>query len=215
MKKFLYCFLLSVLLFATHLQAQNYWLELKVNDSTRYYPIADIQKLYFTDIANSKSQVVVHFLDSTNKAYPLTSIKDVQFSEDTSKKEYAITFSFNGIPATTTFDFSTVSKFEITSVTSVGEEISFVNITENYPNPFQNGTTIEFSLLTDCHLVIVINDLLGNVKKTIDDSYFTKGKHTVLWDGTSDGGIDVAPGVYYCTLRSDKGSIINKMLKIR
>ncbi len=216
MKKYFYCFVLSVIMIATHLQAQNYWLELKVADSTLYYPIADIQKLYFTDIANSNSQIIVHFLDSTfNKTYPLTSIKDIHFSEDPAKNEYVITFSFNGIPVTTTFDFSTVSKFEFTSVTSVGEEISFVNITDNYPNPFENNTLIEFSLLSDCHLEIDVYDLFGNVIKNIDNSFFRKGKHTVTWDGTSDGNEDVAPGVYYCTLRSNKGAIINKMLKIR
>lgn len=215
MKKVYYCFVLLGLMFTTHLQAQNYWLELKVADSTQYYPIAEIQKLYFTETANSKSQVVVHFLDSTNKKYPVTTIKDVQFSEDTAQKEYIITFSFIGIPTTTTFDFSTVSKIEFTSVTSVGEEISFVNITDNYPNPFENNTLIEFSLLTDCYLEIDVYDLFGNVIKSIDNSFYTKGKHTVTWDGTSNGNEDVAPGVYYCTLRSNKGAIINKMLKIR
>lgn len=201
-----------VLFVAIPCGAQNYWLEFKVNDSTKYYPINEIQKLYFSDVSNS--ELILHFIDSTNQSIPLSNIKDVQFSEDAALKVYSITLNFTD-DSSTTFDFSTVDRIEIHSISSIGEEISFVNVTENYPNPFQTTTTIDFFLLTDCQLDIVIYDLFGNLIKRIDNSFYTRGKHSVVWHGDAEGGMDVNPGIYYCSLRSSKGAIINKMIKIR
>jgi len=214
MKKLFYGLVLIGIILSTRLQAQNYWLEFKVNDTTKYYPIAQIQKVDFSDVANVNSQLFLHFVDSTNKAFPIKSIKEIQFTEDTVKKEYNIIISMND-NTKPTFKFDQVYQLEITTPTSIGEEISFVSISENYPNPFQNNTTIEFSLLVDCNLDVSIYDLFGNRKTNIDNSIYTKGKHIITWDGTATDGSDAAPGIYYCTLRSDKGAIINKMLKVR
>ncbi len=212
--KHFYLIIIVGLIFASQLHAQNYWLEFKVNDDTKYYPVAEIQKIDFSDVSTINSQIVLHFLDSTNIAFPLKNIKDVQFTEDTTKKEYKIILALND-NTQSTLEFDKIYKLEITTPSAVGEEIAFVNISDNYPNPFQNNTTIEFSLLIDCHVEIVVYDLFGNLIKSIDNSLYSKGKHSVAWDGKSADGSDITPGVYYCTIRSDKGAIINKMLKVR
>lgn len=213
MKKFYYFLLFASIILVTQLQAQNYWLEFKINDSTKYFTIAEIENLSFSDVTNPKSQLILHFVNSAQSTVFLNEIKQIQFTEVTSTKDYKITITKTN--DSTVFGLDTLSKLEFGTYTSVGEEIDFVDITDNYPNPFQTSTTIEFSLLIDCRLEIAIFDLYGNEIRKLEDNYFTRGKHTISWDGRSDDGSILMTGIYYCSIRSNKGAIINKMLKVR
>ena len=76
----------------------------------------------------------------------------------------------------------------------------------NYPNPFQDKTTISFetnqtNLVAD--LEIKIYTIYGKLVKTIRQQSFINGFRVepVTWDGTADGGWKVATGTYVYRLR--------------
>lgn len=71
----------------------------------------------------------------------------------------------------------------------------------NYPNPFNPSTTIRFTLPIDKQISVRVYDVAGRLVKTlIDGQRYTQGTHQVTWDGTNQGGAQVASGTYVYSL---------------
>ena len=62
---------------------------------------------------------------------------------------------------------------------------------QNFPNPFQDETTIQFYLEETEHVALDVFDILGRHVETLTSGSFASGKHTVVWEAK-----DVAPGIY-------------------
>lgn len=71
---------------------------------------------------------------------------------------------------------------------------------QNFPNPFNGGTTIEYSLSSPSGIRIDIFNSLGRHIQTLVDRQMPAGVHTVHWDGTNRQGEPVASGVYFYRL---------------
>jgi hypothetical protein len=80
----------------------------------------------------------------------------------------------------------------------------------NYPNPFNSGTTITFSLPQDGEVTLKIIDIRGEVKATLVHGAMSKGKHAIQFNG--DG---LASGVYYYVLQSEQRAITHSMLLLK
>jgi len=71
----------------------------------------------------------------------------------------------------------------------------------NYPNPFNPSTTINFSLPVQKKISLRIYDMLGReVATLIDNEIYEKGNSKVTWNGTNNYGAKVASGNYIATL---------------
>jgi len=66
----------------------------------------------------------------------------------------------------------------------------------NYPNPFNPTTTFEFSIQNNSNVELSIFNVKGQKIKTLVQNEFTKGYHSVVWNGDDDFGNSVASGVY-------------------
>jgi len=66
---------------------------------------------------------------------------------------------------------------------------------QNFPNPFNPVTTIEFSLPVDGDVSVVVFDALGREVETLVEEQRGAGFHTVRFDGR-----DLPSGLYICTL---------------
>jgi hypothetical protein len=66
----------------------------------------------------------------------------------------------------------------------------------NYPNPSNPNTTIEFILPVGSSVKLNIYNLLGERIVTIYDNYAQPGNYAAKWDGTDEYGIQVPSGVY-------------------
>ncbi|MBE2188922.1 MAG: choice-of-anchor D domain-containing protein [Desulfobulbaceae bacterium] len=84
-------------------------------------------------------------------------------------------------------------------------------LSNNYPNPFTNTTTIQYSLVNADYVKMNITDMLGNVVATVVDGYQTAGTHTVTFS-TNEKATKLASGVYYYTLFSDKFSLVRSFV---
>lgn len=84
------------------------------------------------------------------------------------------------------------------------------SVSQNFPNPFNAGTTIEFTLTRSDRVEIVIYDLLGRQVATIANKDFSAGRHIVWWNAN-----DLSSGVYFYQLRSSSFSEFRKMALIK
>jgi hypothetical protein len=71
---------------------------------------------------------------------------------------------------------------------------------ENYPNPFNPSTTIEFSLAEGGNVSLGIYDMLGRKIRQLHEGYLNDGSYSVVWDGKDDSGVAAPSGTYFYRL---------------
>ena len=86
----------------------------------------------------------------------------------------------------------------------------------NYPNPFNPTTQINYSLPKNSDIKLIIYDLLGNKLKTLlDDKYQSAGFKNIKWNGTNELGAKTSSGVYFYALKSGRLYQTKKMILIK
>lgn len=89
---------------------------------------------------------------------------------------------------------------DLTLVTSIDPKSSSLTrkfrLYENYPNPFNPSTTIEYALPGAAQVVLKIYNLLGQEVKTLVNGYQNAGLQSVQWDGRDNSGKPAGSGVY-------------------
>ena len=88
-------------------------------------------------------------------------------------------------------------------------------LSQNYPNPFNPSTTIRFALPVPQRVLINVVNILGQRVTTLIDDDMPAGNNQVTWDGTDDFGRQVASGVYFYRLRTDKFQNNKKMVLLK
>ena len=92
-----------------------------------------------------------------------------------------------------------------TSVGNLASSADEFNLGQNYPNPFDQSTTISYQLPENGFVNLKVYNIIGNEVAALVNSIQTKGSHTIHFDAK-----DLPGGVYYCKLmfndqvRSDK-----------
>ena len=81
---------------------------------------------------------------------------------------------------------------------------------QNYPNPFNPGTSIVYDILDPVNVKITVFNLLGQEVSTLVNSFQTKGRYTVQFNGAS-----LPSGVYYYRLQSKYFSDVKKMILLK
>lgn len=80
----------------------------------------------------------------------------------------------------------------------------------NYPNPFNPSTRIEFEISAIGHVTLRVYDVLGREVATLVDGQRLPGKYEAKFDGGR-----FSSGVYFCTLTSNGSSQTKKMLLLK
>ncbi|MBZ0199313.1 MAG: T9SS type A sorting domain-containing protein [Ignavibacteriaceae bacterium] len=86
---------------------------------------------------------------------------------------------------------------------------------QNFPNPFNPTTEINFSIETNQPVTLKIFDIKGELIRTLVNETMSGGSHTITWNGTNDKGIRQATGVYFYELRSEAKFNVKKMLLLK
>ncbi|MCE5249157.1 T9SS type A sorting domain-containing protein [bacterium] len=84
-----------------------------------------------------------------------------------------------------------------------------------YPNPFNSYTLIRYEIPTDCHVKLVIYDILGRKIQVLCDCRIHAGIYESIWNGKNDDGKDVSSGMYLFSLKTDNFMKQGKILLIR
>jgi subtilisin family serine protease len=96
-----------------------------------------------------------------------------------------------------------------------GKRAPALLLDQNYPNPFNPSTWIPFYLPADGDASMRIFDVKGRLVKNLRERWYSKGPHSVRWDGTDDRGVSVASGVYFCRLEQGGEMQTRKMTLLR
>jgi hypothetical protein len=75
----------------------------------------------------------------------------------------------------------------------------------NYPNPFDQSTTICYSLLTSANIRLNIYNLKGEMVRTLINQHQSAGTFNISWNGCNDRNLRVASGTYICRLEINTG----------
>ncbi len=90
------------------------------------------------------------------------------------------------------------------SLTSVDDGVIPMDfyISENYPNPFNPTTSIDFGIPSDLNVQINIYNIIGQQVASIDQGFLNPGSYTVTWNGKDTFGNFVPSGVYFYEIKA-------------
>jgi len=100
----------------------------------------------------------------------------------------------------------------ITDENTLPKEFS---LSQNFPNPFNPVTTINYDLPEQSHVLINIYDILGREIRTIVKTTQDAGYKSVIWDGTDEFGRSVGTGIYLYQIKAGDFNQTKKMLLLR
>ncbi len=83
-------------------------------------------------------------------------------------------------------------------------------IDQNFPNPFNPSTTINYQLPENSHVVIKIYDLLGRDVRTLVNEDKPAGKYSVEFTASK-----LSSGIYFYTLRAGDYTAVKKMIVMK
>ena len=86
---------------------------------------------------------------------------------------------------------------------------------QNFPNPFNPGTTIQYSLPEAGPVSLKVYDIAGQVVRHLVDQQQVAGSHQAVWDGLDASGAPTANGVYIYELKAGQYRALRKMLLIK
>ena len=86
---------------------------------------------------------------------------------------------------------------------------------QNYPDPFNPSTNIEYSIPERTYVKMEVYNLLGRKVATLVDGQEKAGIHRVTWDGRNTSGERLASGIYFYRIRAGDFIFTRKMLLLR
>ena len=85
----------------------------------------------------------------------------------------------------------------------------------NYPNPFNAGTRIAYSIPHEAPVKVAIYDLSGREVAVLEETVKPAGSYSVRWDGRDFTRREAASGIYLYKLQTAKMELSSKLLLLR
>jgi len=98
----------------------------------------------------------------------------------------------------------------VTGGNAVDDEVPMVNgfkLSQNFPNPFNPTTNIQFEIPENSFVTLSVFDMMGHEVAKLVDDYRGAGSYNVTLDGSN-----LASGIYFYKLQTDKFSQTMKMV---
>ena len=83
---------------------------------------------------------------------------------------------------------------------------------QNYPNPFNPSTINEYDVPDAAHIKLDIYNSLGQRITSLVDAPHNPGRYRIQWDGRTNSGQNVSPGIYIGQIKNENG--ISKRIKM-
>jgi len=89
-------------------------------------------------------------------------------------------------------------------------------ISQNFPNPFNPATRIQYQLPTAVPVRLSIFNLLGQeIRVLVHQQQVPAGYYSVEWDGCDQNGVPVAAGIYLYRITAGKFQKTNRMVLLK
>ncbi|MEI6577703.1 MAG: two-component regulator propeller domain-containing protein [Bacteroidota bacterium] len=86
---------------------------------------------------------------------------------------------------------------------------------EIFPNPILNAASLKIILKEAGPVSITIYNSVGKKINTIFDEISLAGQFTIYWNLQGNNGINLAPGLYFCTLSSNQKTITKRFIVLK
>jgi hypothetical protein len=108
-----------------------------------------------------------------------------------------------------------IYQYDYQSNISENEILSFSPKLTNSPNPFNPLTKITYNLKESGKITLDVFNTKGQKVKSLIDSDQPSGSYEVYWNGTDLNNKQVASGVYFCTLKTERNYVSRKMILLK
>lgn len=102
----------------------------------------------------------------------------------------------------------------ITDVFSEAKPIKF-NLLQNFPNPFNPSTTINYSVDESSFVRLKIYDIQGELVKVLVNEFRNSGDHQAHWDGSNQNNMRLPSGVYFYQIEVGQNRQVKKMVLLK
>ena len=90
------------------------------------------------------------------------------------------------------------------------------SLADNFPNPFNPATTIQYALPIATDVELTVYNVVGQPVRTLVAEHQSAGRYTVEWDATDDSGHSVSAGLYFYRLQvGGEFAEVKKMLLLK
>ena len=90
------------------------------------------------------------------------------------------------------------------------------SLADNYPNPFNPATTIQYALPQAADVELTVYNVVGQPVRTLVAEHQNAGRYVVEWDATNDSGHSLAAGMYLYRLQAGGEFLeVKKMLLLK
>ena len=99
--------------------------------------------------------------------------------------------------------------------TPVQPLVTAATLSQNFPNPFNPNTTMEYVLRVRAQVAIAIYDAQGALVVRMDQGLRDAGTFRAEWNGRDAKGKSVGSGVYFYRLEGISGAVTRKMVLLK
>jgi flagellar hook assembly protein FlgD len=114
----------------------------------------------------------------------------------------------------TYYDMATVKYFSPVGVQENKIVTTERLLLEVYPNPTRVISTISYSLSHAGRVSLSVYDVSGRLVRTLIDQHQEPDVYSFIWDSKDNAERRIAPGIYFCILRTDNGHTSKKLVTI-
>ena len=86
---------------------------------------------------------------------------------------------------------------------------------ENYPNPFNPVTNINYDISEATDVTLEVYNLMGHRVRTLVSRHHEPGRYKAVWDATNDFGASVASGMYIYRIHAKDFVSVKKLLLMK
>ena len=89
-------------------------------------------------------------------------------------------------------------------------------LADNFPNPFNPTTTIQYALPQAADVELTVYNVVGQPVRTLVAEHQSAGHYAVEWDATNDSGHSLSSGMYFYRLQAGGAFLeVKKMLLLK
>ena len=90
------------------------------------------------------------------------------------------------------------------------------SLADNFPNPFNPTTTIQYALPRAADVELTVYNVVGQPVRTLVAEHQSVGRYVVEWDATDDSGHSLSSGMYFYRLQAgEEFREVKKMLLLK
>ncbi len=161
-----------------------------------YHPPASDNYFCYDEITTSSKENIIKLLSWTSQTYNIS-----PFLLKGHRDYYD--FEYTSCPGNNLWILLPQLRQEIEDYKNFGPTPNAYKIYQNFPNPFNDKTEIQFDVVHESKIEISIYNILGKKVKTLTNENYNPGKsYTISWNGRNNFNELVSSGVYICYLKS-------------